>query len=109
MARRTRAQRAAARRTGSRCPDCKNSVRWIRLRGGWRTFHPTPVDGRRHTAAAYPVENNGRVATPFVDLVEDVQVRLGVSQPEAEDHVYAMPWYALHACPTTTTSKEDPR
>lgn len=91
--------RRRKRREPARCGDCKTPIKWARLRGAWRMFDPKRLDGQQHAAVAYPVENGGSHAEPFTDLVEDLMGRLGCTRSEAEDHVYAMPWHALHACP----------
>lgn len=100
------ARRRRRTRTGPQCSTCKASIKWIRLRGNWRTFDPKPLDGKQHAGLAYPTENNGTTASPFEELVDDLQGRLGITRVEAEDHAYAMPWYALHACPPETTTTE---
>lgn len=81
-----------------RCTGCRAVFEWFSLRGEWRKFDPTPVDGRTHIGAhAYPVP--GKQAWRRADLVEHLIATREVSQAAAEDEVYDMPWHVLHACP----------
>jgi len=92
-------RRRASRRARSypRCNTCRYAITWFSLRGDWRAFDPKVIDGRSHAQAAYPVE--GKKASPVGDLIEEFMGRYEIDRADAEDHVYALPWHVLHACP----------
>jgi hypothetical protein len=97
------------RRGTPRCNDCKAPVIFFRspFTGGWRPFEAKPISpGQMHTAAAYPIENNVR-AWLYRDLVEDLMVRRGIGQLEAEDEAHAMPWHAVHNCHATMPAEQE--
>ncbi|MDN4174709.1 hypothetical protein QWY28_17240 [Nocardioides sp. SOB77] len=87
------------------CNQCRHPIVWFSLHGSWRSFDPKPVDGRRHVGgAAYPVEQ--RRAWRTRDLVVELMGRRSVSEPEAQDEVYDLPWHVLHACPPDRATRE---
>jgi hypothetical protein len=90
-----------ARPGPTRCNECREPFRWFRFGGSFRKFDPTPVDPHRHAGPpAHPVE--GTRAWGIQALVEELQGRRGVSEDEARDEAYDMPWHVLHTCPPTT-------
>lgn len=96
------------RRSGPpRCKDCRAPVIFFRspFTGGWRPFEVKPIGAAMHAGEAFPVENNVR-AWRYRDLVEDLMVRLGISEPEAEEHAHAMPWHVPHNCPNRPEPQE---
>lgn len=101
-------RRRARRGRFPRCNQCRYPIAWFSFRGDWRPFDPKPVDGRQYPGTgAYPIEE--KRAWHTVALVEELMGRLGITRDEAEEHVYAMPWHVLHACPPLTTKKESTR
>ena len=99
VSRRTEKRRRARGRL-PRCGTCQQPFRWLAWGRSWRKFEPHPVDGRPHDGPpAYPVET--KRAWRIRELVEDLMVRRQVGHDEAEDEVYAMPWFVPHVCPPT--------
>jgi hypothetical protein len=80
-----------------RCNTCKYAITWFSLRGDWRAFDPKVHAPGERLMAAYPVE--GKRASPVGDLIEEFMGRYEIDRTDAEEHVYALPWHVLHACP----------
>ena len=100
--------RRRSRRGPPRCKDCKAPIVFFRspMTGNYRPFDPRPVDpNQQHVRPPCPVEND-RHAWPYRALIEDLMVRLGCSEPEAEEHARAMPWHMPHTCKNTTQEPE---
>lgn len=90
-----------------RCRDCKAPIAFFGspFTGSLRAFDPRPADAHQ-LRPSYPVENNTR-AWRDRDLVEDLMVRTGITQAEAEEEAAAMPRHTLHTCPITDTEPEE--
>lgn len=91
------------RHTPARCNTCGGRiVFWRNHNGRWRTYDPTPVNGRTHLGTAHPVWGNR--AWRLDDLIEQLMVLTEQSSESARDEAYDVPWYVAHTCPPTTTT-----
>lgn len=97
------------RRSSPRCRDCQAPVLFFRSArtGNWRPFDPKPVDQRQQNPSTAHAVENGVLAWPLRDLVEDLMVRRHCGRDDAEDEARAMPWHVPHDCPNRPAQNEE--
>lgn len=98
-------RRRRVRRGPPRCQKCGAPIKWLRFRGRWKPFAPTPVMPGDVGPASYPVE--GHTAWLIGELVTELQGRRETSHDEAVDEVYDMTWHQVHVCSTTPADDQE--